>query len=54
MSKPEFEKWTRYAEQLRDQTLKNYERSRTIEEKNLILKELETDLNCVGEKDIVR
>ena len=47
MSKPEFEKWARDAEQLRDRALKSYERSRTLEEKNLILKKLKADLNCV-------
>lgn len=47
MSKPEFEKWARDAEQLRDQALTSYERSRTLEEKNQILEKLKADLNCV-------
>ena len=47
MSKPEFEKWARDAERLRDRALKSYERSRTLEEKNLILEKLKADLNCV-------
>ena len=47
MSKPEFEKWARDAERLRDRALKSYERSRTLEEKNLILEKLKTDLNCI-------
>lgn len=47
MSKPEFEKWAREAEQLRDQALRDYERSRTPEEKNRILERLRTNLNCV-------
>lgn len=47
MSKPEFEKWARDAEQLRDRALKSYEISRTLEEKNRILDKLKADLNCV-------
>lgn len=47
MSKPEFEKWARDAERLRDWALKSYERSRTLEEKNLILEKLKANLNCV-------
>lgn len=47
MSKPEFEKWTRDAERLRDQALKNWEKAQTPEEKKLIQDELKADLNCV-------
>lgn len=47
MSKPEFEKWARDAERLRDRALKSYEISRTLEEKNRILDKLKADLNCV-------
>lgn len=47
MGKPEFEKWARIAEQLRDQALTDYEKSRTQEEKNLILEKLKADLNYV-------
>ena len=47
MSKPEFEKWARDAERLRDQALRNYEKLRTPEEKNLILEKLKADLNCI-------
>lgn len=47
MSKPEFEKWARDAERLRDQALKNWEKAQTPEEKKLIQGELEADLNCV-------
>lgn len=47
MSKPEFEKWAREAEQLRDRALRDYETSRMPEEKNRIQEQLRADLNCV-------
>lgn len=47
MSKPEFEKWARDAERLRDRALKNWEKAQTPEEKKLIQDELKADLNCV-------
>ncbi len=34
--------------------LKSYKKSRTLEEKDLILEKLKADLNCVRERDTVR
>ena len=45
MSKPEFEKWAREAEQLRDQALAEYGRAETAEVRQQIISRLRQELN---------
>ena len=45
MSKPEFEKWTREAEQLRDQALAEYGRAETAEARQQVISRLQQELN---------
>ena len=45
MSKPEFEKWAREAEQLRDQALAEYGRAETAEARQQVISRLQQELN---------
>lgn len=47
MSKTDFEAWAREAEELRDQVLKKYKKTKEIEERDIIVKTLEKELNRI-------
>ena len=45
MTKPEFEKWSREAERLRDEALIQYDKAKSVEEKKDIAEKLKRRLN---------